>query len=53
MTVKELAALWRQHPVTIYRKIQAGEIPAVRLGDGHSALRIPRAQLPYAGERES
>jgi excisionase family DNA binding protein len=46
MTVKELAAEWRQHPMTIYRKIQAGEIHAIRLGDDRSALRIPRASLP-------
>ena len=45
MTVKELAALWRQHPATIYRKVAAGEVPAVRLGDGHGALRIPRSQV--------
>jgi excisionase family DNA binding protein len=45
LTVKELAVEWRQHPATIYRKIAAGEIPAVRLGEGLSALRIPRAEL--------
>jgi excisionase family DNA binding protein len=45
MTVKELAREWRQHEVTIYRKIAAGEVPHVRLGDGHGAIRIPRAKL--------
>ena len=45
MTVKELAALWRQHPATIYRKVAVGEVPAVRLGDGHGALRIRRSQI--------
>jgi excisionase family DNA binding protein len=45
LTVKELAAEWRQHPATIYKKIAGGEIPAVRLGDGKSALWIPRAEL--------
>jgi excisionase family DNA binding protein len=45
MTVKELAAEWRQHPATIYRKIGAGEVPAVRLGDGHGALRIRRSEV--------
>jgi excisionase family DNA binding protein len=43
--VKELAAEWRQDPATIYRKIKRGEIPAVRLGAGHSALRIPVDEL--------
>lgn len=53
LTVKELAAEWRQHPATIYRKIAAGEISAVRLGDESSALRIPRGELEriYGGNR--
>ena len=45
MTVKELAAELRQHPYTVYRKIQAGKIPAVRLGDGRSSLRIRRDEV--------
>jgi excisionase family DNA binding protein len=45
LTVKELAREWRQHPASIYRKISDGTIPSVRLGDGTSALRIPRAEL--------
>jgi excisionase family DNA binding protein len=45
LTVKELAAEWRQHPMTIYKKVAAGEIPAIRLGGRSSALRIPRDQL--------
>lgn len=45
MTVAELAREWRQHPASIYRKISDGTIPSVRLGDGTSALRIPRAEL--------
>lgn len=45
ITVRDLAAEWHQHPATIYRKIQEGTIPSVRLGDGTSALRIPRAEL--------
>jgi excisionase family DNA binding protein len=45
LTVKELAREWRQHPASIYRKIHDGSIPSVRLGDGMSALRIPRAEL--------
>jgi excisionase family DNA binding protein len=45
LTVAELAREWKQNPATIYRKIQTGEIPAIRLGNGTSALRIPRAEL--------
>ncbi len=45
MTPKELAAEWRQHIATVYRKIHTGEIRAVRLGGGTSAWRIPRAEL--------
>jgi hypothetical protein len=48
MTVAELAQEWRQHPASIYRKIQDGTIPSVCLGDGTSALRIPRAAHPTA-----
>ncbi len=53
LTVRELAREWKQHPATIYRKVAAGEIPAVRLGGGTSALRIPRAALEriYGGDR--
>ena len=43
--VKELAAEWRQHPATIYKKIQRGQIPSIRLGAGTSALRIPVDEL--------
>jgi excisionase family DNA binding protein len=45
ITAKELAFEWRQHVATIYRKIERGEIPAIRLGTGTSAVRIPRAEL--------
>jgi len=45
LTVDELAAEWRQHRATIYRKVAAGEIPAIRLGGGSAALRIPRSEL--------
>jgi excisionase family DNA binding protein len=44
ITPKELADEWHQHAATIYRKIEKGEIPAIRLGAGTSALRIPRAE---------
>ena len=32
-------------PITIRRKIEAGEIPAAQLGGPGSAVRIPRAAL--------
>jgi excisionase family DNA binding protein len=31
----------------VYRRIQEGEIPAIRLGSGRAALRIPRAELEH------
>ena len=43
--VKELAAEWRQHPATIYRKVHSGAIPSVRLGAGRAAIRIPVDEL--------
>jgi excisionase family DNA binding protein len=45
LTVRELAREWKQHESTIYRKVERGLIPSVRLGDQTSALRIPRAEL--------
>jgi excisionase family DNA binding protein len=58
LTVRELAREWRQSESTIYRKVEQGLIPSVRLGNGTSALRIPRAELErslrragQAGER--
>jgi excisionase family DNA binding protein len=45
LTVRELAREWRQSESTIYRKVERGLIPAVRLGNGTSALRIPRSAL--------
>jgi excisionase family DNA binding protein len=45
MRVKEVARALDQHPATIYRKIAAGMLPAVRLGDEHAAIRVRRAEL--------
>jgi excisionase family DNA binding protein len=50
--VKEVAAELRQHPATIYRKILSGQIPSVRLGEGHSALRVPVDELEAWLRRE-
>jgi excisionase family DNA binding protein len=45
LTVRELAREWKQHESTIYKKVERGLIPSVRLGDETSALRIPRSGL--------
>ncbi len=34
MTVQEVAAYLRVHPMTVYRLIQRGELPAIRVGRG-------------------
>jgi excisionase family DNA binding protein len=47
LKVTEAAALLRVSPVTVYRRIKLGEIPAVRVGEtGH--MRVPRAGLERA-----
>jgi excisionase family DNA binding protein len=45
LTCGEVAAIVRQHPATIYRKVRAGQLDAIRLGRGTSALRIPESRL--------
>ena len=40
LTVSEVARRLRVHEATIYRRVSAGEIPALRLGE-HGPLRIP------------
>ena len=40
LTVSEVARRLRVHEATIYRKVSAGEIPALRLGE-RGPLRIP------------
>lgn len=52
LTVRELAREWKQHKSTIYRKVERGLIPSVRLGDQTSALRIPRAELDRSMHRD-
>jgi excisionase family DNA binding protein len=43
ISVSQAAKLAAVAPVTIYRRVHAGEIPAVRVGnDGHGPIRIPR-----------
>ncbi len=52
LTVPEAAELLRLHPQTVYEKVQAGELAAVRLGRGPNArIRIPADVLKrYATE---
>ena len=46
LTVPELAAALRVHPASIYRRIQAREIRAIRLGPPPSGrLRVPESEL--------
>ena len=45
LTPAEVARRLRQDRATIYRKIRAGVLPAVRLNDGRGALRVPEDEL--------
>ena len=46
MTVHEVAERLRVSPPTVYRRIAAGELPAVRLGAGPRApLRVDDQEL--------
>ncbi len=45
LTVREVAQRLGQSRFSIYRKISAGTIPALRLGDERSALRIREDEL--------
>jgi excisionase family DNA binding protein len=45
LTVDQVAHRIGQSKWTIYRKVAAGEIPAVRLGPGRSALRVRADEL--------
>lgn len=44
LTVDEVAERLRVHPASVYRKVHAGDIPAVRLTD-HGPLRISATDL--------
>jgi excisionase family DNA binding protein len=45
LTIEETAARIGQHRGTVYRKVSTGTLPAVRLGAGHAALRVPADEL--------
>lgn len=42
LTVVEVAAIWRVHPKTVYRRLGEGEVPHIRIG---RQFRIPRKGL--------
>lgn len=42
MTVKEAARAANVAPLTIYRRIHAGQIEALRVGEGSGPIRVPR-----------
>jgi excisionase family DNA binding protein len=45
LTVAEVAGRLRCSEPTVRRRIRAGEIPAVKLGQGRSAIRVDAAEL--------
>ena len=45
LTIPEVARRLGLHRDTVYRKIAAGEIPALRLGGEHGPLRVPVDEL--------
>ncbi len=45
LTVNQVAARIGQSKWSVYRKVAAGEIPAIRLGAGRSALRVREVEL--------
>ncbi len=44
LTVAEAAEFLRVSPITVYRRVEAGELPAVRVGSG------PRAPVRIASD---
>jgi excisionase family DNA binding protein len=45
LTVDQVAERVGQSRWSIYRKVAAGQLPAIRLGQGRAALRISEAEL--------
>ncbi len=45
LTVNEAARMLRVSRASVYRRIADGQIPALRIGDGHGPLRIPSDEL--------
>lgn len=42
MSVKKLAERWDTHPMAVYRQVDSGRLPALRLGQ---SIRIPVAAV--------
>jgi excisionase family DNA binding protein len=55
LTIPEVARLLRLSRDAVYRKIQAGDIPALRLNDGAGPLRVDADELEawLYGEKET
>jgi len=45
LTVAEVASLYRLHPATVYRDIEAGKLTAFGFGAQGGAIRVPIAAL--------
>jgi len=46
LTCSEVARVLGEHPATVYKRVAAGEIGAVRLGNGpRPRIRIPSGEL--------
>jgi excisionase family DNA binding protein len=45
LTVAEAARFARVSNLTMYRRVWSGQVPAIRVGEGRSAIRIPRADF--------
>jgi excisionase family DNA binding protein len=45
LTVAEAARLARVSVPTVYRRVGAGEIPAIRVGERSGAIRIPEGEF--------
>jgi excisionase family DNA binding protein len=54
LTIEEVSSTLRQSKASVYRKIGAGELSAVRLGSAPSApLRVPEAEVERYLERHA
>lgn len=45
LSIADVARMLDVAPITVRRKVESGELPAVQLGGPGSAVRIPRAGL--------
>jgi excisionase family DNA binding protein len=53
LSVKEVAARLRLHPMTVRRKIESGELPAFQLGGPGTSVRISAGELDAWLEQRS